>query len=172
MCVQLNRLWCEGGEAACGEVWQDIIESGCGNWRNLSWVENYEKPFVQKVCTQHLIFNVMFSFESKGFPHYIVKIFLCRYDGKFVDVSWEDVHSSLSGNGLHNILHLMDLLHSLPPTSVLNETAFNQMKLLKTDRRQRLSNNHLNDCLMIKLQSPAISEFDPKEAVDKWMVII
>lgn len=93
-----------------------------------------------------------------------------RHDGKFVDVSWEDVHSSLSGNRLHNILHLMDLLHSLPPTSVLNETAFNQMKLLKTDRRQRLSNKHLNDCLLIKLQSPAISEFDPKEAVDKWML--
>ncbi|XP_062595414.1 putative uncharacterized protein DDB_G0271982 [Saccostrea cucullata] len=64
----------------------------------------------------------------------------------------------------------MDLLHSLPPTSVLNETAFNQMKLLKTDRRQRLSHKHLNDCLMIKLQSPAISEFDPKEAVDRWML--
>lgn len=43
------------------------------------------------------------------------------------------IPSSL-GNGLHNILHLMDLLQILLLTSVLNEKAFNQMKLLKTDR--------------------------------------
>jgi hypothetical protein len=53
--------------------------------------------------------------------------------------SWESVHSGFKQNGLSNVLGLMDLLHSLPPTSILNETSFNQMKLIKTDRRHRLS---------------------------------
>ena len=33
--------------------------------------------------------------------------------------------------GLENILGLIDMIKSLPPTSVYNETAFNQMKLIE-----------------------------------------
>jgi hypothetical protein len=87
-------------------------------------------------------------------------------------VSWESVNSSFSQNGLDNILALVDLIRSLPPTSVKNETSFNQMKLIKTDRRYRLSGKHLNDMLMIRLQSPSIGYFDPTNAVNKWMVRI
>jgi hypothetical protein len=65
----------------------------------------------------------------------------------------------------------MDLLHSLPPTSVQNETSFNQMKLIKTDRRHRPSQEHLNDLMMIRLQSPSIMEFDPTTAINKWMEV-
>ena len=68
------------------------------------------------------------------------------------------------------MLGLMDLLHSPPPTSVQNETSFNQMKLIKTDRRHRLSQEHLNDLMMIRLQSPSIMEFDPTTAINTWMV--
>jgi len=85
-------------------------------------------------------------------------------------VSWEMVHYGIRQNGLINVLGLMDLLHSLPPTSVQNETSFNQMKLIKTDRRHRLSQEHLNDRMMIRLQSPSIMEFDPTTAINKWMV--
>jgi hypothetical protein len=85
-------------------------------------------------------------------------------------VSWEIVHYGFRQNGLSNVLGLMDLLHSLPPTSVQNETSFNQMKLIKTDRRHRPSQEHLNDLMMIRLQSPSIMEFDPTTAINKWMV--
>jgi hypothetical protein len=72
--------------------------------------------------------------------------------------------------GVDNILALFDLVNSLPSASVLNECAFNQMKLLKTERRHRLSNAHLNDCMLIRLQSPSIKNFNPSAAIDKWMV--
>ena len=85
---------------------------------------------------------------------------------------WEDIHRYTQGKGVDNILKIMDLIHSLPPISVGNETAFNQMKLIKTDRRQRLTEEHLNDMMLIRLQSPTISQFDPTPAVDRWMVII
>lgn len=83
---------------------------------------------------------------------------------------WEDIHAVFGDSGVTNILKLLDLIHSLPPTSVLNETGFNQMKLIKTDRRQSLSGRHLNDLMLIRLQSPSIAEFDPNPAIDRWMV--
>lgn len=83
---------------------------------------------------------------------------------------WEDIHAVFGDSGVTNILKLLDLIHSLPPTSVLNETGFNQMKLIKTDRRQSLSARHLNDLMLIRLQSPSIAEFDPNPAIDRWMV--
>ncbi|XP_062618568.1 uncharacterized protein LOC134280153 [Saccostrea cucullata] len=83
---------------------------------------------------------------------------------------WMDIHTRLSDCGVSNVLHILDLIHSLPPTSVLNETAFNQMKLLKTDRRHRLNERHLNDCMLIRLESPTIKDFNPMAAVDKWML--
>ncbi|XP_052060860.1 uncharacterized protein DDB_G0283697-like [Mytilus californianus] len=71
--------------------------------------------------------------------------------------------------GVNNVLLLLDMLNSLPPTSVYNETAFNQMKLLKTDRRHRLGGSRLDDCMMTKLEAPSVQEFDPSDAIDKWM---
>ena len=74
--------------------------------------------------------------------------------------------------GVGNILKVVDLVNSLPPTSVLNETAFNQMKLLKGDRRHRLSAQNLNACMLIRIESPTVAEFDPTPAINKWMVNI
>lgn len=77
--------------------------------------------------------------------------------------------------GIQDILTLMDLLRTLPAnccSSVANEASFNQTKLTKTNRRQRLSNMHLNDCMVIQLESADILDFDPTSAVNKWMVNI
>lgn len=93
-----------------------------------------------------------------------------RFSGKLLDVSWEDVFKSFTECGLSNVFNVIDLILSLPPTSVVNETAFNQMKLLKTERRHRLSNQHLNDCMLTPLESAEITEFDPQPAIDRWML--
>jgi hypothetical protein len=77
-----------------------------------------------------------------------------------------------SSMGLENILGLIDMINSLPPTSVYNETAFNQVKLTKTDRRHRLSQKHLNDCMVTKIESDSIEEFFPTPAINRWMVCI
>ncbi|CAG2230307.1 Protein NipSnap homolog 1,Protein NipSnap homolog 2,Protein NipSnap [Mytilus edulis] len=86
------------------------------------------------------------------------------------EVSLVQLNESFSSMGVNNVLLLLDMLNSLPPTSVYNETAFNQMKLLKTDRRHRLGGSRLDDCMMTKLEAPSVQEFDPTDAIDKWMI--
>jgi hypothetical protein len=85
-------------------------------------------------------------------------------------VDWRDVWSSLSSRGVKDVLEIIDLIRALPATSVPNEVAFNQMKLIKTSRRQRISNSHLNDCMVIRSNSESIDKFDPTPAIDNWMV--
>lgn len=93
-----------------------------------------------------------------------------RFGSCLAHLAWETVNSSFGQNGIQNILGLIELLKSLPPTSVLNETAFNQMKLIKTDRRHRLSAQHLNDIMLVKIESSSIQDFDPTPSINKWMV--
>lgn len=62
--------------------------------------------------------------------------------------SWEDIHAALKDNGITNILHSLVLVYSLPATSVLNESGFNQLKLIKTDKRHSLNKQHLNDLML------------------------
>ena len=45
------------------------------------------------------------------------------------------------------------------------------MKLIKTDRRHRLSSEHMNDMMLIRIQSPKVQEFDRTPSIDKWMAI-
>lgn len=73
---------------------------------------------------------------------------------------------------IQDILTVVDLLRTLPTTYVANEASFNQMKLTKTNRRQRLSNMHLNECMVIQLESADILDFNPTPVVNKWMVNI
>ena len=85
-------------------------------------------------------------------------------------LTWAVVHRSLGDMGVNNILALVDLIHSLPPTTVLNETSFNQMKLIKTSRRHRMAGPTLNDCMVVRLESASVREFDPSPAVTRWLV--
>jgi len=77
----------------------------------------------------------------------------------------------LSHSDLQAILIVVDLLLTLPPTSVACETLFSQMNLVKTKHRSRLTTSCLNDLLIVKLESEPVSEFSPDKAVDKWLVI-
>lgn len=44
------------------------------------------------------------------------------------------------------------------------------MKLIKTDRRHRLSAQHLNDIMLVKIESSSIQDFVPTPSINKWMV--
>ena len=63
--------------------------------------------------------------------------------------------------GVDNILSMIDLVRSLPPTSIANERAFNHLKLIKSDRRHRLKEATLNDLMLVKLESSPVLTFDP-----------
>lgn len=67
-------------------------------------------------------------------------------------------------------MSVIDLMLTLPPTSVTCETTFSQMKLIKTSRRTRLQPSTLRDLLVVKLESPDVKAFNPEPAIDHWLV--
>ena len=86
-------------------------------------------------------------------------------------MEWSEVMSTGSlDEDFQGIINVIDLLLSLPPTSVLCETSFSQMKLIKTSRRSSMNTSTLNSLLTVKLTSPEISEFDAEESVNQWLV--
>ncbi|KAK3086151.1 hypothetical protein FSP39_014367 [Pinctada imbricata] len=93
-----------------------------------------------------------------------------RYSKELVDqqLTWATVNHGCSDLG--NILSLIELVLSLPATSVRNECLFSAMKLVKGKRRGRLTNSTLDDLLLIAVQSPSINDFDPDDAILHWMV--
>ena len=87
---------------------------------------------------------------------------------KLSDLTWEDVNNEF-GLQFPNILSLMDLILSIPPSSADCERGFSQVKLVKNDWRSTLTNDSLNDLLMVQLETPSIEEYDPKPAIEYWI---
>jgi hypothetical protein len=81
-----------------------------------------------------------------------------------------DMHASMFDMEVPNILRLMDLTLAMCPTSVLNERSFSQMKLVKTERRQRISAKLLNSLMFIRTDGSEIKNFNPDSAIDSWRV--
>lgn len=98
--------------------------------------------------------------------------FFCvqRFGSTLEKTSMADVHRSFTNHDVNNILSVLDVLHSLPPTSVKNETCFSAMKLTKGKRRGRLNNTTLDNLLSVQLQGETIEEFNPDKAIEKWLV--
>ncbi|XP_053405014.1 uncharacterized protein LOC128558825 [Mercenaria mercenaria] len=71
--------------------------------------------------------------------------------------------------GLENCLTLIDLLRTLPSTSVKNESSFSIMKLTKGKRRPRMKPSTLNDLLTVSLVSPPVSQFDPIKSIEHFL---
>ena len=90
----------------------------------------------------------------------------CSFDMR-QDLSWISLNQS-HGNSCRNVLGLVDLILSLPATSVEAERGFSQMKLVKSDWRNSLTDAHLSDLLLVKLESPDIESFDPTPAFSLW----
>lgn len=128
------------------------------------------------VCTLDLQLR-KYIFNSRGGQFYCVgnrrkpptTCRNCRYGKDISTVCWNRV---LQESDMKNIAVLVDLMLTLPPTSVRCETAFSQLKLLKTCRRSRLGQGVLNDLMAVKLLSPSVLEFNPDSSIQKWQVII
>lgn len=67
-----------------------------------------------------------------------------------------------------NFLGLVDLILTIPATSVEAERGFSTMKLIKTDPRNRMREGSLNILLRIVLLSSCEDDFDPAPAVNLW----
>ena len=62
-----------------------------------------------------------------------------RFGSKLNEVCPEDMHRAFQNEDVDNVLSMFDLMKSLPPTSVMNETSFSAMKLTKRERRTQLT---------------------------------
>ncbi|XP_056000657.1 uncharacterized protein LOC130046256 [Ostrea edulis] len=93
------------------------------------------------------------------------KILYRKHGSKVQELKWCDAHDP----EFPMLMAVIELLGCIPPTSVSCETTFSHMKLVKTSRRTRLQTSTLNDILMVKLQSPRVTEFDPTSSIDKWL---
>ncbi len=65
-------------------------------------------------------------------------------------------------------LSLVDLILTVPASTADCERGFNQMKLVKSDWRSRLTSRSLCDLLTVQLSSPSIENYDPTPAIQLW----
>ena len=82
-------------------------------------------------------------------------------------LTWPQMHKWFKEE-YANFLALMDLLLTLPSTSVVCERGFSQMKHIKTDWRNRLGSATLCDLLRIIMHAPDLDNFDPIDAIHLW----
>jgi hypothetical protein len=87
-------------------------------------------------------------------------------------MTWADLVDRHSANIPAAVIKMIDLLLSFPPTSVPCETSFNQLKLLKTERRGSMAGSTLDALMRIRLTSADIEHFNPDPIIDNWLVSI
>ena len=67
-----------------------------------------------------------------------------------------------------NILSLVELLFSLPASNGKVERVFSQMKEIKRNKRSLLSNETLDDLLLISTAEISMTQFDADPAIKLW----
>ncbi|CAK6978282.1 zinc finger protein 862-like isoform X2 [Scomber scombrus] len=81
--------------------------------------------------------------------------------------TWPEINRFLK-HQCPDILSLVDLVLALPASTADCERGFNQMKLVKSDWRSRLTTSSLCDLMVVQLLSPSIEDFDQNPAVQLW----
>lgn len=95
------------------------------------------------------------------------KIMKKRHGDSLTSMTLADLHAN--EEEFCQLYKLIDILLSLPPTSVPCETTFSQLKLLKTHRRLKLKQGTLDTLMQVKLNSPSIELFNPEPSIDMWL---
>ena len=74
---------------------------------------------------------------------------------------WSRLFHSPCAEQWSNILTLAELLFSLPASNGKLERCFSTLKLIKADRRCSLSNNTLDDLLILNTDRESLQDFNP-----------
>ena len=98
-----------------------------------------------------------------------------EYAVQYVAVSSLDYHSvwwilfhASSADEWSNVLVLAELLFSLPASNGKLEWVFSTLGTIKVDKRSRLSNQALDDMLLIKNNDIPLVKFSPDPCIDLW----
>ena len=81
---------------------------------------------------------------------------------------WYKLHTAPDAGKWPNILHLCELLFSLPFSNGHAERMFSAMKNIKMNRRTHLKSSTLSDVLDIKVVGPLLTSFSANQTVSLW----
>ena len=81
---------------------------------------------------------------------------------------WWKLYNAPSAPRRFNILTVSELINCIPVSNGYVERCFSQLKLNKTDRRNCLSENTLDNLLRIQLDGPDLVDWDSKCAIELW----
>ncbi|CAG8762580.1 19790_t:CDS:2 [Gigaspora margarita] len=71
-----------------------------------------------------------------------------------------------------NIIKLLEIIYSIPFSSVECERGFSKQNLIKTSHRNRINNDTLHLFLSISLVDKNINEFDFEKALNIWSTMV
>ena len=81
-------------------------------------------------------------------------------------MSWKQVNEKYSR--YENILHVIDLVLTLPASSAMCERGFSYMKVMKSSARNKLSSAQMSRLMTIMFHSDNIQDFNPTPAIHQW----
>ena len=167
-CLRSRMAWSDT------EMFRDII--------SVLATQGWEKMVREKIpldcCKDNLVER--FSVPLKGAQADLSKIkeefeFLVQYAVEYISLStldyravWWRIFHAPSASEWSNVLVLIELLLSLPSSNGKLERAFSQLNVIKTNKRSILSNESLDDLLMLSINGPPLKEFCPDAAIDLW----
>lgn len=100
---------------------------------------------------------------------------LLDYSQKYLNLTtdksltiWWKLFNAPSSKNWTNILNLIELLFCLPMSNGHVEHVFSTLKLIKTDHRNCLSEQHLDDVVRIMVEGPSLSQWDSSGAIQLW----
>ena len=100
---------------------------------------------------------------------------LLQYAVHFISLStldyravWWRLFNAPSSSEWSNALILVELLLSLPASNGKLERVFSQLNVVKTNKRTSLTNESLDDLLLLTSDSVPLKDFCPDDAIDLW----
>ena len=97
--------------------------------------------------------------------------YACQYISlstlSYVGVWWRLYHAPVATEWA-NALALVELLFSLPVSNGTLERVFSQVNVIKSTKRTQLSNQTLDDLLIVSTAGAPLEEFNPDHAIDLW----
>ena len=98
-----------------------------------------------------------------------------QYSRKYLNIDkeayqkvWYRLHTSPDSASWPNLLHICNLLFSLPFSTAKVERTFSVLKVIKSEKRTSLNSDTLGDLLEIKTEGPPLSSFSADAAIDLW----
>ena len=100
---------------------------------------------------------------------------LLQYAVHFISLStldyravWWRLFNAPSSSEWSNALILVELLLSLPASNGKLEQVFSQLNVIKTNKRTSLSNESLDDLLLLTSDGVPMKDFCPDDAINLW----